>query len=167
MSLNKNITFIFSKPINNRFPIFSWLIRLFENTKYSHVSMHFYSESLDRTIIYEAAGAETRFIGRNMWEKHCQPLFKFKIEITNDQYVKLMQHCIDTSGMKYGLKLAFGMVLAKVFSLKKNPFSDLNKKVCSTAIGELLVDLDYKIDKNLELLTPEDIFNILYSKASI
>lgn len=157
----RTILIVLSEPKNIKMPIYSMLIKKFEDTKYSHVSMHFRSESLDRTIIYEAVGPGVRFIGNKLWEQHASIIESFEISVTEEQYVRIMQHCIDTAGMKYGMGIAFGMALAKFFSLKENPFADPDKKVCSKAIGELLLELGYMTGKSLDLLDPEDTYEIL------
>lgn len=58
----EQITIGFSK--SKKFlPIGSWLIRAYMGTPYSHVYLKFYSQSLNRTLIYEAVGGGVRFIG--------------------------------------------------------------------------------------------------------
>lgn len=155
------IEFVFSEPINIQIPIYSYAIKKFENTDYSHVSMHFRSESLDRTIIYEAVGPGVRFIGKKLWDEHAKIIKSFKVEVTEECYIRIMQHCVDTAGMKYGFKIALGMFLAKTFNLKENPYTEPDIKVCSKAIGELLKEAGYVIGKSFDLLDPKDIFEIL------
>ena len=58
------ITIGFSRPKNKVFPIGSWLIRLYMRSAYSHTYVRFYSESINRTLVYEAVGhGGIRFVG--------------------------------------------------------------------------------------------------------
>ena len=157
----KTVTFGFSKS-KKRFAIGSVLIRWYMHTPYSHVYMKFRSESLERTLIYEAVGAGVRFIGVDRWAEHAQEVDSVTIQIKDENYKKLMQYCVDASGIDYGFAQNFGLLFANLFKLKANPLKD--GKNCSEAIGEILVLEGYVFDKELNLLTPKDINIVLKSQ---
>jgi hypothetical protein len=133
-------------------------------TPYSHVYIKFKAETLDRTLIYEAVGGGVRFIGSKRWEEYAKEVASFELDITDESYYQIMRYCVDNSGIDYGFWQNIGVVISNIFSLKKNPFS--NGENCSEAIGEILGLEGYKIDKDMNLLTPKDIFSILIKKTT-
>lgn len=158
----KKITIGFSKS-TKKFAIGSVLIRWYMQTPYSHVYMKFDSPSLNRTLIYEAVGAGVRFIGSHRWKEHAEEVASFELEISDENYKKLMQFCVDNAGIEYGFYQNLGILLANMCASNKNTLTDgIN---CSEAIGEILELEGYKIDKDLNLLTPKDIFLILDDKS--
>jgi uncharacterized protein YycO len=158
----KNLKIGFSSPINNPFPIFSYAIKQAYNTKYSHTYLKFRSESIDRDIIYESVGVGVRFIGSTEWENHAEVIEEFQLTVTDEQYIKTMQFCVDHAGKKYGKKQVIGIYIAKLFRMKKNIFkNDDDEQICSEIVGRLLSDLGYVFDKDFDLLTPKDIYTVL------
>lgn len=158
----KTITIGFSSPLNNPFPIYSWIIKLLYNTPYSHTYMKFHSESLDRDIIYESVGVGVRFVGAKFWEQHAEIIKEFELYVTEEQYKTLMTYCVDHAGIEYGKLQAIGIYVAKLFKMITNPFKNgEDLLVCSEVIGKILSQLGYTIDKDFDLLTPKDIYEIL------
>lgn len=156
------ITIGFSKPSNKFFPIFSWAVRAVLKTPYSHVYMKFHSDSLSRDIIYEAVGKGVRFVGLKQWSKKAIPVKEFQIDINQEQYLRLMQYCIDMSGISYGTVQNLGTFIAMVFNLKKNPFENGNSQiVCSELIADILEQLGYKFEEDKDIITPKDIYQAL------
>jgi len=140
-------------------PIGSWLIRLFEQTPYSHVYLKFHSESLNRTLIYEAVGSGVRFIGSTAWEQHAQEVASFDVDIIQCNYITLLQYCIDNAGIEYGYMQNIGISLAKLLNLKTNPFQ--TGKNCSELVSEILKVEGFKPVINKDLITPKDVYNML------
>jgi hypothetical protein len=158
----RKITIGFSKS-KKKCAIGSALIRWYMGTSYSHVYLKFDAKSYNRSLVYEAVGAGVRFVGMNNWAKDHEEVASFEIEISDESYKKIMLFCIDNSGLKYGYMQNIGILLADIFKLSKNPLTDGDN--CSEAIGEILILEGYKIDKDLNLLTPKDIFLILDNKT--
>jgi hypothetical protein len=156
----KTVTIGFSRPKNKLFPIGSWLIRMYQGwTPYSHVYLEFYSESINRPLIYEAVGTGTRFVGQKYWQKHAEEVKSYTIEVKKCNYDQLIQYCVDNEGNSYGHLQNIGLFISNALGLKKNIFkSGYN---CSEEIGKILILEGYKIDKDLNLLTPRDIELIL------
>lgn len=160
----KTLTIGFSRPKNKLFPIVSWLIRLYQGwTPYSHVYLEFYSESINRPLIYEAVGTGTRFVGQKYWERHAQEVISYTIDIKKCNYDKLIQYCVDHEGMSYGFMQNIGTVISNFFGWKKNIFPKHTS--CAEEIGKLLNLEGYNIKKDVNLLTPLDIEKILKSKS--
>lgn len=157
----KKITIGFSKS-TKKFAIGSLLIRAYMGTPYSHVYLKFHSPSLDRTLIYEAVGKGVRFIGSERWSEHAVEVDSFDIEVSDESYVKILQYCVDNSGIEYGFFQNLGIIWANICRLARNPVDDGDN--CSETIGEILALNGYKIEKDLNLLTPKDIWLILNNK---
>lgn len=158
----EKVTIGFSKS-RKKLPIGSWLIRLYQGTPYSHVYLKFHSESLNRTLVYEAVGGGVRFVGNKLWEEHAEEVKSYTIELKKCNRVRLMQFCVDNAGIDYAYGQNIGIVLADIFNLKKNP---LTKGVnCCEIIGNILELEGYKLSKDANLLTPLDIDKILESNT--
>lgn len=154
------ITIGFSRPKNKILPIGSWLIRLYQGTSYSHTYIRFYSESLNRVLVYEAVGnAGVRFIGFNRWLKSAEELESFTIDAKKCNATTLLQNFVDEAGEDYGFMQNVGLVVANLFGWRKNPFR--KGKNCSEKVGRFLLSEGYEIHKSLDLLTPKDIYDIL------
>jgi uncharacterized protein YycO len=156
------ITIGFSKS-RKKFPIGSWLIRLYQGTPYSHVYLKFYSESLNRTLVYEAVGSGVRFIGSKQWESHAEEVKSYTINISKESKVKLLQFCVDNAGADYAYSQNLGIIVADIFNMKKNPFT--KGLQCSETLGEILSLEGYKLHKDANLLTPLDIDIILKTQV--
>jgi len=160
----------FSKPINKCFPIFSWLIRLFDGfSPYSHVYVRWYSNKLQRWITYEASGSSVNFIGEKVFNQTRKEIHYYEIVVNEEDTIRFQQYCVDTSGTKYGILQLFGIALARILRLKRNPFADNEAtQVCSEAAGLLLKNvLKYNIKLELDLATPRDIDKYLESQGFI
>ena len=154
----KKITIGFSKS-RKKFAIGSWLIRWYMKTPYSHVYVKFHSESLDRTLIYEAVGSGVRFIGMSKWDRHAEEVATFDIQVSNDKYLELLRYCIDNAGVEYGFFQNIGVVIAGLFKEKFNRFNDgMN---CSENTYNIADLVGIKIEKDKNLVTPKDIYQKL------
>lgn len=153
----------FSKP-KMKFPILSWMIRLLENTKYSHVYIKWESDWLQRDIVYEASGMMVHFKEGTAFEEHAETVHLFDVECGLESKKKIIQKCMDYSGNPYGLKQLFGILIVKILRIFgkdiENPFADGNKTwVCSEIVSELLEELEITFPVNQDNITPKDIFN--------
>ena len=152
----------FSKPKNNKFPIFSWLIRLIEWTPYSHVYIQWHSDSLERDIIYQASGTMVNFMGSKRFNEHVETLFQYKIKCSSEAKKRVVQKAIDLAGAPYGVKQVFGITLVKLMRFFGkdivNPFADGSKTwVCSELGMEIITDLGLSVPVQQENATPRDI----------
>ena len=168
----------FTKPKGKFLPIFSWVIRVVQGTKYSHVRLKWKSVS-GAEIIYEASGTSIKVVGKYAQNKYSVDIIKsYKIYLTKEEYKKLIK-LLDYASVDYGIKQAFGIGIAKMLGMKKNPFSDGTKdsQVCSELLALFLksvkdwahgLDKDMagplEIDKELEKLCklyPDEIEKVL------
>lgn len=158
----------FSKPKNNKFPIFSWAIRLVENTPYSHVYIKWHSDYLERDIIYQASGSSVNFMEGSYFNNKAETLYEYEINIPNKSSKIAKQKAMDYSNRPYGIKQIFGILIVKIAKLFnkeiKNPFSDGKATwVCSEIVANILIELGYNINISLDNVTPKDIYNFLES----
>ncbi len=154
----QTITIGFSKS-KKALPIGSLAIRAYMGTPYSHVYLKFFSESLNRMLVYEAVGGGVRFIGENQWTKYAEEVASFQIQVPDAQYISLLQYCVDNAGLDYGTMQNIGIILAKLLKRKSNPFQTGSN--CSEEIYKVLEKIGYKIDIKKDLITPKDIYNSL------
>lgn len=157
------ITIGFSRP-KSKFAIGSWLIRKYMGTPYSHVYIRFYSESINRTLIYEAVGhGGVRFVGYNLWNTHAQEIEHKTLDVKKCNSISLLQFCVDMAGISYGWKQNLGIVFASIFGWKSNPWK--KGKNCSEAVADFLHMEGYNFNKAHDLVTPKDIYDVLFNPA--
>lgn len=161
--MTSGITIGFSKS-KKKFAIGSWAIRLYQNTEYSHVYLKFHSEALNRVLIYEAVGGGVRFIGSSAWEKQAIEVASFDLDIKQCNYVTLLQFCVDHAGLEYGFLQNIGLLFCDLFKMKENPFK--KGKNCSEMVAEILKLEGVVINKDFNLVTPKDIFEVLSENQS-
>lgn len=152
----ENIYIGFSRP-SGWFEPFSWLIRLAQWTKYSHVYIRVPSASLGRDVIYQASGLAVNFIGNERFRSKEIIVKEFPISISPESKIKILQFSVDSAGAPYGVKEVFGIawvLLNSAIGRKvSNPFSDGNNTfVCSEFVGDIL-----KNDLGANLANPESI----------
>lgn len=144
------------------FQPFSWGIRLFEGTKYSHVRLAWKSTS-GEDLIYEASGSSVKLIGRYAVDSHKVKIHHtYTLSLTREQYIKMIS-LFRFASVKYGLLQVLGIAIAKILHLKTNPFdSGKQRQVCSELIGFFLIDvMSLHIEESLDLIGPKGIKEIL------
>lgn len=153
------ITIGFSKPKNRFFPIFSWIIRLYEKTPYSHVFIRLHMEEINREVVFEAVGPHVRMVTVSEWQSKAEEVASFSLDISHSNYISILQYCIDHQAEGYGIMQNVGVIIADLFNLKHNLFTTgMN---CSEFIYNILKCQGYHLEKNKNLITPKDIFNLL------
>lgn len=134
----------------------AWLIQLFERTRYSHV--RFYLEISDnKKIVFEASGSSVKFLGPKAIEKVPVRIIKeYAIHATPEEIVYAF---LPYAGIKYGFWQLVGIGIARIFGLKKNPFSNGKRSIiCSELVGVIIKDV-WKMTPyiDFDLLSPRDL----------
>jgi hypothetical protein len=156
----------FSKS-TKKFPLGSWLIRLYQGTEFSHtyIKLITYPRFPSNKILHAAEGevnhwSETNFLTRN------KVVDEFYIEVPDDLYTELKNNIFhELAGQKYSMKQNIGIVLvhiAKIFGIKMcNPWQEGWN--CSEYVLEVLQEIfPSKFDYlDPDLVTPVDIYLIL------
>lgn len=119
--------FIAESKSKKKFAIGSWLIRLCEDTKGSHVFVYWFRKNGGR-IAYQATGHGVNFCGNYALDKDHEIIQVRRVEIADSDYEAFLDWCIDNCGKAYSKLHLLGvgiMRLAALFSVKiKNPFAD-------------------------------------------
>jgi hypothetical protein len=141
-------------------PILSWLIRLIEGTKFSHVYVR-HDTKYGTGLVYQASGLAVNFMSEEIFLEKNEVVDEFNFDITDDAFSRYISFAIKTVGKSYGFKQLLGLFLVSVFGLKKNPFpSGRSDYVCSELVGDILMEIG-KFSYSSELLdrlTPRDIY---------
>lgn len=156
----KTIAIGFSRP--KKFMILSWLIRKIQRTEYSHVYIKFQSDKYKRNLVYQASGLQVNFVGEEVFKDHCEIVKECSIQVSDEIYTKMMTFAIDRAGYPYSIEQLFNIVIYMITG-KARTFSDgRSGYVCSELVGEMLrTILGVLIKKDLDIVTPKDIYNAL------
>ena len=153
----------FSKPKNNYFPIFSWLIRLFEKTPYSHVYLRWYSKGANVEVAYHSAGTMVHFLSKRIFDMRVQPVEEYEVEVSKDTYRHLIRFCMENAGTGYGILQVFGMAAQRLFGFKKNPLGDgTDTQICNELVGHMVKEvIGIPVNLDLDSAGPRDINNLV------
>lgn len=150
----------------SKYAILSRLIRLIDgNVPFSHVFIMWYSDSLKRTMIYEARGNGVNFTNYKSFIEINQVTHVKALPVTKAQKTEVLQFCVDNARTDYGYSQVLGIGLVKLLKLVgisiKNPFTGGN--VCSEIALKVLkiTNKTPAKDLDLDLITPLDIYKLL------
>lgn len=152
----------FTRP-SRWFKPFSWAIKCIEGTSYSHVRLRFQKKS-GLEMVYEASGTSVKFIGPLALEdKKVDILHSYEYTITQAEFSKMIDLCVMHADLNYGYLQLLGILLVRMFNLKKNPLSQGRKsQVCSEIVGRFVQEiLKIDIPVNLDIAGPKDIKDAL------
>lgn len=155
----------FSKP-KAIFVPYSWIIRLLQRTKYSHVYIRIPSLSLQRDLIYQASGSKVNFVGLKKFNDEEITVKEYSLQISSEIKTKILQYAIDNSGAKYGIISAIGVawiIINSWFNRKiTNPFKDGQKTFfCDELAGYIIEEIGIDIPFNPENVGPKEIDQFL------
>lgn len=136
----RKLTIGFSKP-KTKFPIFSWAIRAYERTVFSHVYVR-WQTSVGPSICYHAAHTSLHFLSDTQFNKKICTVESFEFEVTEVQFSKLLKYCLETAGNDYALTGVFAIPLVDLFKLKTNPFG-------SGPLEQYCAELVYRIVREM------------------
>ena len=140
--------------------LFSKGIQWWDGTNYSHVYFVFKSEKYNVEMVYQASSTMLNYMSKPVFLKNNEIVHEISLQLTEEQFYDLMKTCMESAGLEYGTKQVIGVVLADMFKLKENPFSDDEKYHCSEWVAERLEKIGYKFNKPLDLVKPVDIFKV-------
>lgn len=155
----------FSRP--KKFKPFAWLIMKVDDSDFSHASVSWQSDYLEREVVYQASSLLVNFCeGQRFAEEH-YIVHELDITISEDTRKQVIQWAMDRAGIPYGILQCVGIGWVKFcrrFGKQvNNPFSNGTKtEVCCELVARLLQEeLGYNIPENLDNLTPKDLWEIL------
>lgn len=143
----------------------SKILQIHMKTDYSHVYVRWYLESQERAIVYQASHGSVHFRSLDNFTKDNIIVREFVLDVTDEQFKKFSQKCIDLAGEKYSslqlLQIWLSDALGGIVQ-----FSDQSGYICSELMCELLEDLGLKFDKPKFLVKPRDIIDTLTKHLS-
>lgn len=160
----KHITIGFSKP-NKFLPLFSWAIRAYEGIPYSHVFIR-WQTSVGPSICYHAAHTSLHFLSDRMFEKTVIPVEQFEFDVTDEQYTRLLKYCLETCGNNYALLGVFGIAVADIFKLSKNPFSSgEDSQYCAELVLRSIGEMNQeKLTYDADIIKLKQVYQFVKSK---
>lgn len=148
----------FTKPEGKILPLFSWVIRLVQGTKYSHVRLRWFN-TVGKELIYEASGTSVKLTGdRAAKNLKSKVLKRYSLDLTRDEYRRLIS-LLEFSGVDYGIWQAVGIGLSNMFGLRENLLSrGRDKQVCSELVEVFLRRVkDWGIRMSADMAGPKEI----------
>lgn len=155
----------FSKP--KKFKIFAWLIQKAYSIPYDHTYIRIHATKYDRDLIYQASKTMVNFMGVEHFLSENDVIREFSVNLSDENYIKMMQFAIDTAGTPYGFKSILGLAIQRIAfwcgKNIKNPFSDGKiTEVCSELISTILIEFGEKeLPKDVDDMTPLDVYNFM------
>jgi hypothetical protein len=92
----------FSRP--KKWNLLSWLIMKIQRTNYSHVYVKFYSNSLERELIYQASGLQVNFVGSILFYNHHLAVKEFELDVSDESHINALRFAVDKAGTPYSIK---------------------------------------------------------------
>lgn len=162
----RKITFGFSKPKNKIFPIFSWLIRWYEKTPYSHVYLR-WETSYGPKICYHAAHTTLHFLSELQFDKEIITVEDFELEVSEEAYKQVMLYCLKTCGREYGLWEVFGVALSEKLGLNFNLFKtgDREQFCAELAYRVLGIISDEKLTVDPDMVKLQYVHSLIKARA--
>lgn len=154
--MKKSIKVGFSKP-KSKFAFIAKLIMFIEKTEYSHIYIEFgklviQANHLGVTITSKESFAETN-----------ETVKEVPLKLPLKRYTNFINIVAPYLGKKYGIFQLIGVVMTYIFGIKNNPFK--SGYICSELIYLILKDIyGISIDKDENLITPIDVYNLLISQ---
>lgn len=138
----RKLTIGFSKPKNKIFPIFSWLIRLYEGTPYSHVWVR-WQTSVGPSVCYHAAHTTLHFLSDRCFERAITVVESFDFEVSDEAFNRMLKYSLETCGNDYALAGVLIVPILEFFKIKKNPFDVGDKdQYCAELVCRILGQIE-------------------------
>lgn len=133
-------------------------------TDYSHVLIYWKAKSIDRHLVYQASHGSVHFIELQNFLKSNEIVKEYKLDISDDLYIKLVQRCVDLAGEPYGFLELLNIAMHDVanYAGLKLDFGDGRGYICSELLVDLLGQLGHSpFLKPKHLIKPKDIEDFL------
>lgn len=165
MSTYRTLKIQFTRP-RKGCAILSFLIRLILGTKYSHVLARWDAAGGEIDLVWEAAGSSIRFLGPIAHANRYKVVRQFDIPLTRTEYKRLIKYTHKYAHVDYGKWQLVGMLIARIFRMKKNLVSQGEaEQVCSEAVAGLLKYVkEWDIDINMDVYGPDALETYLINK---
>lgn len=157
----------FSTPRKNM--LLPWLIRKAEKTDFSHVYVKIYDQRINRWMVYEAGGLIVHCSPQDTFYSKNKVIAEFTIDCTAEQEIEVLTAATDALALPYGMKQLLGLAwvrLCRMFGYRTtNPLADGRLTYVCSEYGGLIIDiLGYEV-KDLDQVTPKDIYEVISGEA--
>lgn len=135
-------------------------IKFWIRKPYSHVFVSWKSDKISRQLVYHAAHGKVHFLSMDRLLKENEVESMYKVEISEAQYIRLVQQCIDLAGESYGHYELFKILLKDTcdsLGFQCKIVENSRGYICSELLAELLVELGAEFDRPHFLLRPDHI----------
>lgn len=155
----KTIYIGFSRPI--KFSIFAWLIQKIESRSYDHVYIRF-NEPTGDELIFQASKEMVNLYNTKIFHEINLSIKEYEINCTDEQYDLLWAFIKANLGVPYSLSEDFGILLMKVFKLKKQPFDKgMSAQFCSK-LGAIVCEMfGIEVSDDLSAVDPSKLDYVL------
>jgi hypothetical protein len=146
--------------------LLSKIIRKIEGTPFSHTYIELFPKSIDIPMIYQASSTMIHFQASSNFDAVNTRIYEKELEITDDVYQEILRYCMLNAAKPYSVLQLFAILTQKVgqvFGITIKNWADNGEaaQICSELTYNILKILGYKIDKNVDLITPKDVYNIV------
>lgn len=156
----RKIEIIFSRP-KRFFVPFSWLIRLYQWSSYSHASISFYSELTKLNMIAEASHGEVHLMEREQWEAQNHIVKAKKYDISEEQFKTFMKYTYKHLQKPYASLQNVGVLFYEAFHVKmfSRGEADFN---CSEFVRRAVPWIFPKTKKPIDFIKPKGIYKLIF-----
>lgn len=139
----------------------AWAIQAILKRKYDHCYIRF-QEPDGEWMIFQASGFAVNMYNADIWSSVNESLKEYEIETDKDVWGFVKARL----GVPYSLKEDFGILLMKIFRLKKNPYSaGGSAEICSQLAADFCKFLGIDIPEDTSTIDPSRMDQILSDKG--
>ena len=150
---------------NGGFVPFGWLIQLVEKRNYDHCYIRF-QEPTGEWMIFQASGFAVNMYNVDVWLGKNKSIKEYEVDITKAQSTKIWKFVKANLGIPYSLKEDFGILLMKIFKLKKNPYNaGMSAEFCAQLDANVCKLLGIEIPEESSAVDPSGLDKILSSEG--
>lgn len=127
---------------------------------YSHVFVAWKSDYFSRVLVYHAAHGNVHFLSLDRLLQENVIVRLFKLEVSEEQYAKLVTKCIDLAGEQYGYSELLKIIvkdLCDSVGIQCKIIKNDRGYICSELLAELLLDLGAAFERPTFIIRPDHI----------
>lgn len=162
----RKVYICFSSP--KKWKPFAELIKFADNTAYSHVYFEFHTNTLQYPLIYQASHTMVNFMGYEIFYSHNKMIKKYELEISDENYHRLMQFCVNNAGKPYPILQVVGIGIQKLLKCvgiknSHNIFRNKDEQMVCSELADIILNnfWFFGTKKDQDLVDPLDIDLIL------
>jgi len=157
----KEVFVVFSRP--QSFKLFSWLIRAYQGTTYSHSAIRFFDIESGKFLIAEAGHGEVHLMTEKSWRKINKKVDESQHQVTPEDFKIMRDFILDNLQVKYSISQNLGIILFDLFGVKLflNKVEGFN---CSELVARALPDVFKNYKGPIDYVKPSQIHTLIFGK---